>query len=225
MSLNPLNILLPTPPSSHPTQFRRGRITGLDPLRVNLDRDEPSVELECTTLIKPAVGLRVMVLLFEGRTTIIGASKGLDVPEPTPPYVPPPDPSWTNYSPVLMSTGANPSGYSSVGRYLAVGDICHIEMQVTFPGNWTGYGTGIYQMSLPRTPAGYSGSMRGVLNGVALLGGGEYQVTATIESNVPVMTRVRRLLNNTYGNLTADNHGVDLRGGRIIINGSYRAVN
>lgn len=80
MSLNPLNDLLPQPEPSQPIEFRWGTVKSTSPLRVNLDRDDDSVWLECATTIKATVGMRVFVLLFEGRTTIIGASKGADTP-------------------------------------------------------------------------------------------------------------------------------------------------
>lgn len=80
MSLNPLDSLLPEPLPSQPIEFRWGTVKSLLPLQVHLDRDDPSVWLECATTIKATVGMRVFVLLFEGRTTIIGASKGADTP-------------------------------------------------------------------------------------------------------------------------------------------------
>lgn len=220
MSLNPLDFLLPSPDVSLPTEFRRGHIVSLSPLRVNLDRDDPSVHLECSTLIRPAMGLRVMVLIFEGRATILGASHGAGVPAP---------PQFQDWSPLIRATGTNPTMGNSTrtGRYLldASGRVdftCTIVLGSTFRP-----GSGTYYFPLPVPERSGSFWVVRVHLFVGWVGGnGEGMGTGGIEGDGTGVTRVRiRLNDNTANSLSTLSASQDWTAGDLIhISGTYEAA-
>lgn len=59
---------------------------------------------------------------------------------------------WQAYTPTLISTGTDPSGYAATGRYTVIGKTVHFWAEVIATSAWAD-GTGAYQISLPLTAA------------------------------------------------------------------------
>ena len=212
MNINPLNALLPEPPPSNPTEFRWGTVTSVSPVRVNLDRDDAAIEITCNTLIHVRENMRVMVMRFEGRSTVIGAGQGRDSGG-----------HWQPWTPRLVAgTDPSGSGITAVGQYLEIGAMTHFDLQMNFTSGWD-RGVGVYSITLPTVPDGYSPStLRSMLHGEFAVGPDQYPANATVEDGgTALISRVRYLgAGATWNTFSANS---TMPEGRLSLSGSYRS--
>lgn len=128
-------------------------------------------------------------------------------------------PSWQSYTPALLGTTTNPpaAGYTSTGRYIKEGRVCHFSAHLEFTPGWS-RGAGNYQITLPLSPLGYDLTHRLVLVGEISFGGIAYPMNCPIETNTAVLNRVRRLNNGTMENYPAHSSA---EAERMNISGTY----
>lgn len=133
--INPLNTLLRTP-AADGSHYRWGYVTSTSPtLQVVLDTETSPIQ-KPSTLVPLEVGDRVFVLLESLRATVLGKVSS--------------SPVWSTYSPVLFSTGTNPTmGNSTVsGRYRVDGKTVHVVINIVFGSSFS-EGSGAYGITLP----------------------------------------------------------------------------
>lgn len=59
---------------------------------------------------------------------------------------------WQTYTPALTASVSNPvlgTGGTAFGRYLQIGTLCNVEIQISFGSSGVSAGSGIYYVSVP----------------------------------------------------------------------------
>lgn len=184
-------------------------VDSVGPLRIRSDRPgaAPWNVTPADLVGGLAAGDNVLVQVVAGRPVVVGRVGG---------------PVWRTYSPQLQATTTNPTGWTSSGRYLLDGPVCHVEMQVATSGTSWARGTGSYQITLPVAPApDYSLDHRRILTGEMDDGTAPLPVIGRIENGDPVVNRLARLLST--GVYSTVNDSAPASGSwRINLAGTYR---
>lgn len=148
-------------------RYRRGAITGVAP--VDVDLGGSGISYEGVKQIHPGavVGDQVAALSFGNDLLVLGRIVAGGV---------------TTYTPTWSSSGTQPSigNGTLTGRYERLGDLVWVTINLV-AGGTTGFGTGVYNLSLPVAPlSGVRQALTGVLSDV---GTQSYDIDALVNGS------------------------------------------